>query len=130
MRHVPDEFLGALFGAWIGVATEIWTKPLQNVALFVGSLALLAILLDIASSPYNRFVRYVALVILILLAVTVGVVFTFTPGLKVFFDDSQLGFFYILLVIWLGTGIVSTLLSQRLAKYVVPIGGDNAIPTS
>ena len=115
MRNIPDEFLGALFGAWIGITTEIWNKPFWLVGLFTLTIIILALALDVAAGPFKDSTRVNAGLILLLLGITSGVVFTFAPGFEVFDDSKQLVFFWLLLAGWLVVGVVSIFLTQRLS---------------
>lgn len=115
MRNIPDEFLGALFGAWIGVVTKIWNAPIWSIISFVGSLVIIALLLDVVAGPFRSYVRRTAGAILLSVALASGVVFTWAPGFVIFHDPKQVFFFWVLLAAWM-VGILSTILSKRLPQ--------------
>lgn len=124
VRTIPDQFLGALLGAWLGVSTEIWTKPADKVTPFVISLVLIAILLAIVSQPYHWFFRLVVATVLILLTLLIVETFTFNPSLAVFEDtysfskESKILFFRLIVFSWVGVGLISSLLENFLSWFL------------
>lgn len=116
LRTILDQFLGALLGAWVGVATEIWKEPPLTIIIFVGSLSAIALLLNMISSTMDKYLRIVAGAFLVLLFVTSGFGFNFLGILETL---DQLWFYYSVLGCWLALGALSTVLESRLRGLTV-----------
>ena len=113
MKGLPSEFLGALFGAWIGVATRIWDRPWYEIVVFVLTIALIALFLSVVTVPYAREIRWTAGVVLTLLALLSGLTFAFFPGFEILMPE-QLVFYYVLLIVWLTIGLIGIRLETKI----------------
>jgi hypothetical protein len=113
MRSLLDEFLGALLGAWLGVATQIWNKSPFAIFTFIAGLGLIALLLNIVSAPLDRVIRIGAMLCLLFVAVGSGPLFLW---MQVFTNLNQLWFYYIILAVWLIVGSVAVYLEKALPR--------------
>jgi len=105
MKSVSNEFLGALFGAWVGIVTELWKKPPYVIGTFILLIVVISLLLSTLDSAKDNNIRWSFVVLMIILTAFSGVFFTFVPIFKIF-GENQLTFYYILLISWLLVGIL------------------------
>lgn len=114
-RDLPDEFLGALFGAWIGIATEVWNRPWVEIIVFIVGIASIAFLLNLVAVLYTPAIRWGLIILLLSISITSGVVFSSWRNFQIL-EPNQLTFFYFLLIAWVLVKIVSPRIHARLSE--------------
>jgi hypothetical protein len=111
MRVLPDQFLGALLGAWLGISTQIWERPALEIVIFVAGFVFIALFLGGTSNEYHDIVRWAFLIFLVLTVLLwVAMLYLF----NIFENANNTVFFFILLLGWLIIGYISPHLDKKL----------------
>lgn len=116
MRHLHDEFFGALLGAWVGVTQilgedVIWSK----ICFFLIFLAVVAVFLDLTFAK-GVLVSYRVFSGIILALAVVSFLYMFSFGPLSILNEQQVIFVGLLLGIWITFSAITGFIRLRVEE--------------
>lgn len=118
MKSLHNEFLGALFGAWLGFVTKLWEKELLAVFLFIFGIGLVAVMISVASSSYKWYWRVVAGVVAALVVWITGTAFSRVEDWTIFVSGQE-NFYYTIIFVWFVVSLFSEKIHQVVKQLII-----------